>query len=330
MSRKRIARKRRTIGPNNFRVTETYEVPTSELDSHVKALDGAVADGYSGDDAPVCMDIQDDKDYFVNPGDSSVGGLSRIVCNYRTLTWQEWLFRNHNKAIIFESPIQTAFPRREDLDGHKFEGWQAHDLSIEPIEQPFPPLGTWTPAAGGAFWTPPTDAQWVAFLAATAAYQDSLATRWRIKDGENFNIRPKTGVVVRAIVNSKAIYIEPFRTKINHVNSQIMTNVANSPAGHLLYMGLSSDPLYGDQDLWSVGYHFIRHNLAWNDQCVVGEWFHDRIERRLNLDQTSGNWVSLNLRVWTNVEAWTGTEFKARLFPASDFMLINNMMGPIT
>lgn len=327
MSRKRISRHRQTVGPNNFRVTETYEVPTSELDSHVSQLEGSIAAGYSGDDAPVCMDIQDDKDFFVNPADTSVDGLSRIICNYRTLTWQDWLFRNHNKAIVFESPIQTAFPREEDLDGLKFEGWQAHDLSTEPVPQPFPPMGTFDPTGGASYWTPPTAEDWADFLAAVAAYRDSLATRWRIKDGENFNIRPKTGVVVRAVVDSKSVYIDPFRAKINSVNTGALNNIAASPAQYLLFMGMSADPVFGNQDLWSVGYHFIRHNIGWNSQCIVAEWFHDRIERRLNLDPTSGNFISFGVRAYTDIEAWTGTEFSARLFPATSFNLLDQMVG---
>ncbi len=255
-------------------VVEELACPNSEMTAQQDGLIDAAHGDYSGLAAPLCMRVQ-----AIEHGYRS--GEARIVAQYRTPTWPEWLLRNVNKAILFRRRIQSEQPYRRDLDDVLIEGQD----------------------------------------------EDTAADRTWVKDsGENFGIRPKHFIIIQAVVDDKAVYVDAFDGKEGDINEGLLLNIyADSEAGHLLFMGVDSEPILADTVLHRVSYAFMHHSLEWNSQLIIKQY--ETIFKSFPIygyfEGFGGTFVSGSESKW--LTAPTGLTRTPRLFETSDFSRINDM-----
>lgn len=149
---------------------------------------------------------------------------------------------------------------------------------------------------------------------------------WRIKTGENFNILPKENVIVRAIVDSEATYIDPFDSLLGQVNESSLPNLGDDEGGHLLYLGKSKTPILDDGPLWEIEYHFLRHHLKWNEQLITESL---EMIRKKFLNLTEGpDWISAGGFSYKWMYYPTGdTRTHVNFLTTDAFSTINDMLS---
>ncbi len=261
------------IAPNGHRIIEEHGCPQNESEGHQASLLQSAHPNYSGMTAPVCQKVD-----AIAHGYRE--GEDRIVAYYRTLDWREWLFKNHNKGIVFRTPRQSHKEWKRDLEDVLLRGQDEN----------------------------------------TAADKT-----WSTDEGEAFGIRPKHSVIIRAVVDDEAL-IKNYDGKQNYVNSIIMGNVfADAEPGHLLLLGMMTNPVLDDTDLWEVEYHFLHHYKKWNSQCVSHQY--ETIFKKFQIygysDAYGGLFANGSESKWLTVP--TGETYTARLFEEGDFSAINDM-----
>ena len=261
------------IAPNGYAITEEYSCPNSEVTAQRDELVNSVHNVVTGMTAPVCHKVITELHGYRD-------GEARLTAFYQTLNWSQWLYQNHNKAIVFRKRIQSDKSYRRDLDDVLIEGQD----------------------------------------------EDSAADRtWVVDAGENFGIRPKHFLLIRAVVDDEASF-KAYDGKQGHINSIAMRAVANDIApGHLLFTGVNVTPVLADTDLWLVEYGFLHHHLLWNEQCITKQY--ERIFKKFPVygyyEAIGGTFVSDTKFKW--LTAPTGETHTVRLFESADFSAINAM-----
>ncbi len=149
----------------------------------------------------------------------------------------------------------------------------------------------------------------------------------RIDEGENFAVRAKEHIAVRAIVDSKATYIDAFDELKGKINNTALPDIKTGDSGHLLYQGMNVDPIINDTPLYQVSYNFLHNTLPWNAQCLVTEYARtQKAFPSYAWYDSDGNLITQNFFYkWLRLR--TGENFYARLFEEADFSLINTMAG---
>lgn len=148
--------------------------------------------------------------------------------------------------------------------------------------------------------------------------ESDLYYSWMITDGENMNMRPKSGIIVRAIVDNHSTFIKPFDDgRIGNVNDTDCLNINEvGYTGKLLYLGCSDHKIIPGMDpqLEEVSWHFLMHSLVWNEQCLCKEY------------SIEDNWtfVSLMRYVRGRKVTFTGEQFYAQLGVESSFSVIDS------
>ena len=134
---------------------------------------------------------------------------------------------------------------------------------------------------------------------------------WRIKQGENRNLRPKEALILRGFVNDLNQYISPLDTLVDTVNAGDMTGIhPNGTAGTLLYTHKIVRPEIVDS-VWEVEIHMIYHHEVWNSQCVMEQWHNE--QRRVGALAEDGTALPSNAYRVVTVPARTGTSAVAKL-----------------
>ncbi len=274
MSLLQVQERLRSVGVNEIVVSRKFRCPNEEADGHRLALWLSEASGFSGKLAPVCLDVETEEAFYDTE-------TAQVNAQWRTRGWQEWLYQNKNKGIVFTQPSQSSSRPRRDLDNQLIEGESE----------------------------------------TTSAHQ-----KWLIKEGENFALRPKELVVVKAIVDDRATYIDPLNDKMGFINDAPMPILGDPDGGHLLFLSKTSVPIFDETPLWDMQYSFLRHSLPWNEQCVTEAmaWiavafpFFTFIAEDIDLETISGF-----REKWLNFP--TGATRTHRLFETEDFSWVNEM-----
>ena len=150
---------------------------------------------------------------------------------------------------------------------------------------------------------------------------------WRIKEGENFNFRPKEHIIVRAIVNDKNGYLDYFDPLIGCINESTLGNIkSDNEPGHFLYLGKNASPILHDTPLWQVGYHLLYHNKVWNAQCITElyEWIRKRF---LTMTLINGQLTSSGTYWLKWIYNPTGETREHKLFAPANISLLNDMVA---
>lgn len=271
------------IGPNQFAVTKVYSVPNDDAETVRLNLRNSIADEYGGaKTAPICISAESDKGYYEH------GAFARVIAQYRTPNWQEWMMENLNQGLVFVTPIQSYQQYTRDLDDFLLNGDDEN----------------------------------------TSDYKF-----WRQELGENFGLRTKYRIDVKAVIDVSHIgLLTEYSGLLGRVNSTALVNLG--PAGdivrpgHNLFLGCSENRILADSTLIDVTWSFMYNAENWNEQCksiqyeqADVEFGYDRwVDGTL---QTGGlRWKSLNIR--------TGEPpHSARLHLTANFASIDQICIPI-
>lgn len=239
-----LEREKSVVGLNAYQVTEAYQCPNSEIDTHLAALEGASASGFTGIETPVCTRARATKRFYD-------AATARIEAVYTTPDWQQWMMSNPNKAKVFTSPVERNYPRTRDLDGRLLGGSDMYNNYTVAIGQD---LAT-NVAEGGK-------------------HPGQFYLWWKIHKGEVLTPSPVKQLTLRAVVdstdNGAAKLMTPWSGKNKTVNGASATAIdADGGAGKLLFMGLESTPILANSALWLCSWTFLHHPDGWNNQCIL-------------------------------------------------------------
>ncbi len=269
------------IGPNQFAVTKVYRVPNNQAETVRHNLRNSIADEYGGiKTAPICISAESDKGYYEH------GTFARVIAQFRTPNWQEWMMKNLNKGLVFFTPIQSYQQFVRDLpDSLHPDGFLLNGDDENTADNKF----------------------------------------WRVEWGENFGLRTKYRVDVKAIVDENGLIdAAKFTGRISSTSCPNLTP-PGLPTGnlHLLMLGSSVNRILGDAKLYDVTWSFIYNIVGWNRQCVTFQY------ERANAEFTSQRWVNGSLQPGTVSTKWlevrTGQEIEAHLFETADFSSIDGI-----